>query len=116
MPLDFGRDTCTSKLQASQQYGRSALAQRLLGPWATAPKSARTEFAHFLQLVSKILGGEASSQEVEVSFPGMHVSFASCMKLLFACAQTTRDDVSTVLYVASHVEALNAVADILSMW
>jgi len=49
------------------QYGRSALAQQLLGQWASAPKSAKAEFSHFLQLVSRVLGGEASSQEVEVS-------------------------------------------------
>lgn len=52
-------------LQAGQG-GRSALAQRLLGPWASAPRSARADFSRYLQLVARLLGGEASSQEVEV--------------------------------------------------
>lgn len=56
-----------------EQYGRSALASRLLGSWASAPKSARAEYSHFLQLVSKILGGEASGQEVEVSPALVHI-------------------------------------------
>ncbi|CAK0786311.1 hypothetical protein CVIRNUC_009524 [Coccomyxa viridis] len=47
------------------QGGRSALAQRLLGPWASAPRSARADFSRYLQLVARLLGGEASSQEVE---------------------------------------------------
>ena len=52
-------------LQAGQG-GRSALAQKLLGPWASAPRSARADFSRYLQLVARLLGGEASSQEVEV--------------------------------------------------
>ena len=54
-------------------YGRSALAAQLLGSWAGAPKAAKAEYSHFLQLVSKILGGEASAQEVEVSIMGFTV-------------------------------------------
>ena len=52
-------------LQAGQG-GRSALAQKLLGPWVSAPRSARADFTRYLQLVARLLGGEASSQEVEV--------------------------------------------------
>ena len=52
-------------LQAGQG-GRSALAQKLLGPWSNAPRSARADFSRYLQLVARLLGGEASSQEVEV--------------------------------------------------
>ena len=55
----------------ADQYGRSALASQLLGSWAGAPKAAKAEYSHFLQLVSRILGGEASAQEVEVSISGV---------------------------------------------
>ena len=58
--------TCNPHPVQVDQYGRSALATQLLGSWAQAPKSAKAEFSHFLQLMSRILGGEASAQEVEV--------------------------------------------------
>lgn len=66
------------------QYGRSALAQKLLGPWGSASRAARADLSRFLQLVSRILGGEASSQEVEVhlSFPKIKEKPDAPMRIL----------------------------------
>lgn len=47
--------------------GTSPLAQALLGAWARAPKQARDDYERFLRAVSGLLGGEASSEEVQVS-------------------------------------------------
>ena len=47
--------------------GSSPLARALLGPWAKAPKQARDDYERFIRTVSSLLGGEASSEEVQVS-------------------------------------------------
>lgn len=47
--------------------GSSPLAQQLLGLWARAPKQARDEYERFIRTVSSLLGGEASSEEVQVA-------------------------------------------------
>jgi hypothetical protein len=46
--------------------GTSYLAQRLVGRWTAAPKRAREDYEHFIGMVSSLLGGEASSEELEV--------------------------------------------------
>ena len=59
--------------------GSSALAQALLGPWARAPKQARTDYERFIRAVSSLLGGEASSEEVQVSAPRLAVPLVELM-------------------------------------
>ena len=44
--------------------GTSKLAQRLIGPWAKAPKAAKQDYEKFVKAVLKCLGGEPSSAEV----------------------------------------------------
>ncbi len=47
--------------------GSSPLARALLGPWARTPKQARSDYERFIRTVSGLLGGETSSEEVQVS-------------------------------------------------
>lgn len=44
--------------------GTSKLAQRLIGPWAKAPKAAKQDYEKFVKAVLVCLGGEPSSAEV----------------------------------------------------
>ena len=46
--------------------GSSPLALALLGPWAKAPKQARDDYERFVRSVSRLLGGEAPFEEVQV--------------------------------------------------
>ena len=45
--------------------GQSALAQSILGSWQKAPKLARDDYERFIKAVSSLLGGEASTEEVQ---------------------------------------------------
>ena len=47
--------------------GSSPLALALLGPWTKAPKQARDDYERFIRSVSRLLGGEAPFEEVQVS-------------------------------------------------
>ncbi len=46
--------------------GSSPLARKVLGSWTSAPKLARDDYERYLQTVSFLLGGEASSEELQV--------------------------------------------------
>ena len=54
-----------SPMQAAT-LGSSPLAQKLLGSWTSAPKSARDDYEVYMKTVSSLLGGEASSEELQV--------------------------------------------------
>lgn len=58
-------DTC-GPMQASK-VGASELAASILGPWGRAPKAGRDAYERYLAAVSALLGGEASSQEVQAA-------------------------------------------------
>ncbi|CAL8464110.1 g3645 [Coccomyxa elongata] len=47
--------------------GSSPLARKVLGSWTSAPKLARDDYERYLKTVSSLLGGEASSEELQAT-------------------------------------------------
>eukprot|EP00803_Ostreobium_quekettii_P005866 evm.model.scf_17.6 EVM.evm.TU.scf_17.6 scf_17:76728-98390(+) len=52
-------------LEQLRAPGRTPLAQHILGEWMKAPKAAKQTYENFLKVVSELVGGEHSSDELQ---------------------------------------------------